>query len=72
LAPLDAPSTTTEMLGQEIAAEYRREFIGEGQLFYYYKRLDVQKLPTIAQFTDSDAVYSLPIPVSESEFGIMR
>lgn len=69
LSELDAHTTTEEMLKIEIADEYRREFIGEGQLFYYFKRLNVQKLPTIPLFTDSKQVYELPLPSNEIEFG---
>lgn len=69
LSALDIPSTSQVLLDTEIENEYRREFISEGQLFYYYKRRDRQKLPTIAQFANSEAVYTLPIPVSEIEFG---
>lgn len=69
LSPLDPDSFDSETLNEEINDEYRREFIGEGQLFYYYKRLNVQKLPNTAQFLNSEEVYKLPIPNVEIEFG---
>lgn len=69
LSELDAHTTNQEMLKTEIANEYRKEFIGEGQLFYYFKRLNVQKLPTIPQFVESKVIYELPIPWNEKEFG---
>jgi len=69
LSPLDAASYTRETLDAEIGAEYRREFIAEGQLFYYYKRLNADKLPTLTAFKNKEAVYILPIPVAEKEFG---
>lgn len=51
--------------------EYRREFYAEGQLFFYYKRRNVQVIP------DSDidiagktaAVYTFPLPDREVEYG---
>ena len=47
--------------------EYRREFIGEGQLFFLYKRLN---RPTIL-YADIDAVaekaYTFPLPITETE-----
>ncbi|MBV4355883.1 RagB/SusD family nutrient uptake outer membrane protein [Pinibacter aurantiacus] len=69
LSPLDAASYTRETLDKEIGDEYRREFIAEGQLFYYYKRMNADKLPTLAAFKNKEAVYILPIPVAEKEFG---
>ena len=69
ISELDGSSTNQSQVDTEIKLEYRREFIGEGQLFYYYKRLDVQKLPTLSIFINSDNVYKLPIPNAEIEFG---
>lgn len=52
---------------QELIQEYRREFLGEGQLFFLYKRLN---RPTIL-FSLVDAVaekvYTFPLPLSETE-----
>jgi hypothetical protein len=69
LGGLDAAGATRPSLDAEIALEYRREFIAEGQLFYYYKRLNVPKLPSITQFENPAAVYVIPIPAAEIEFG---
>ncbi len=69
LSELDAQTTSDVLLKTEIKNEYRREFIGEGQLFYYYKRLNEQKFPTLPQFSNSSQVYNLPIPSIEIEFG---
>lgn len=69
LSPLDAAAYTREMLDKEIGDEYRREFIAEGQLFFYYKRTNADKLPTLTAFKNKEAVYILPIPVAEKEFG---
>ena len=47
--------------------EYRREFLGEGQLFFLYKRLN---RPVIL-YADIDAVaekaYTFPLPITETE-----
>lgn len=49
----------------ELIGEYRREFLGEGQLFFLYKRLNH---PMIA-YSDIDPVatrsYTFPLPLSE-------
>lgn len=52
----------------EIFKEYRKELICEGQLFYYYKRLNMPQIEG-AGLPGSKRVYVLPIPESESEFG---
>ena len=56
------------MLIQEIQQEYQREFFAEGQLFFYYKRMNLPRIP----YTNVDAtedVYVLPLPDDELEFG---
>ncbi|MBV7533013.1 RagB/SusD family nutrient uptake outer membrane protein [Chitinophaga sp. sic0106] len=72
LAPLDASATTPALLETEIAQQYRQEFIAEGQLFYYYKRKNTRKLPTIPEFTDPAAIYAIPLPSVEIEFGNIK
>jgi hypothetical protein len=51
----------------ELIREYRREFLGEGQLFFLYKRLN---RPNIL-YSDVDAVaekvYTFPLPITETE-----
>lgn len=65
--PLPATLTAHEV-NDEIFKEYRKEFLGEGQLFFYYKRLN---LPAIegAGVTANDNIYVLPMPDNEVEFG---
>ena len=43
--------------------QYQREFMGEGQLWYYHKRVGTKSIHAF------NAKYILPIPVSEWEFG---
>jgi len=60
-------SDPPETIGEAIFMEYRREFIGEGQMFYYHKRLD---LPSIEGAPEIDqSKYVLPMPPEEKEFG---
>lgn len=63
------PATYTPAQIQfEIFKEYRREFICEGQLFFYYKRVNS---PTIEYTTvaGNNAVYVFPKPDQELEYG---
>ena len=60
--------TTDEKLQTAIGKEYRKEFIGEGQWFFYCKRTDQATLPNV-QVPFSKAYYVLPIPDQELEYG---
>lgn len=65
-----ASSSTTAQIQAELYKEYRKEFVTEGQLFYYYKRLGKTTFPGIpANTVADDKVYTLPYPDSEIEFG---
>lgn len=57
---------TSEEIDQEITKEWRKEFIGEGQLFYYYKRLGLT-IPDAA--VNGDAAFLIPLPETEVELG---
>jgi len=52
----------------ELIREYRREFIGEGQLFFLYKRLNRTAI-LYANIEDAVAskVYTFPLPLTETE-----
>ena len=65
--PLDK-NLSEERIKEEIYKEYRKEMIGEGQLFYYYKRLKYMNIPGSA-ISGNDDVYVLPMPDNEIEFG---
>ena len=64
---------TREELNREIYREYKKEFIGEGKLFWFYKRLNYKKIGATDSYEilDPSRVYTLPIPKSEYEFGNM-
>lgn len=57
-----------DQIREEIYKEYRKELIGEGQLFYYYKRMGYTRIPGSA-VNANDQVYVLPMPENEVEFG---
>lgn len=62
--PAGTPATA---LRTELLLEYRREFISEGILFYYYKRTDADRMANGAATFDKTK-YMLPIPVDETQF----
>ena len=53
-----------------IRAEYVREFIGEGQLFFYYKRNGLQNIPDGATVGSVKSMsldsYVFPLPEGET------
>jgi hypothetical protein len=65
--PLPA-TLSPEDLQDEIGKEYRKEFLGEGEMFYYYKRLNASRIEGAA-VNAGDNVYVLPMPDNEIEFG---
>ena len=69
-------SADAEGLKQEILWEYRRETLGDGQLFYAYKRRNEPRLYTLFQapdynyyFTMDDNKYTPDIPDKEFNAG---
>lgn len=67
---LDA-TLTADQIQEEIFKEYRKDFITEGQLFFYYKRLNLSKIE-FTQIPGSKAVYVLPVPDQEIEYGTIK
>jgi hypothetical protein len=65
----DIPVTATAIqVVDELTKEYRKEYISEGQLFFFYKRLGFTTIPNYTG-TVNDAIYVLPYPQAEIEFG---
>lgn len=60
---------TYEQMIEEIITEARREYVGEGQLFYLYKRLQHPIIRNGAEIVLSQSQYCLPMPANEIEFG---
>ena len=52
-----------DQLQEELEREYYREFIGEGQVFFYHKRMNTSIIAT------ANAVYVLPMPDDEIDLG---
>lgn len=69
----DLESPDSDALMNNIEWEYRREFLGEGQMFYVYKRLGRQAIPdgnsTVSTQTIpmGTAQYVAPLPDSEAD-----
>ena len=71
LLPLKAEDIDTEAkFRRKLAGEYLKEYWGEGQIFFTYKRfrMDMDGVDG-KRFTASDDVYVLPLPESEYENG---
>lgn len=65
--PLNDDLNETEIMS-EIKKEYMKEFICEGQLFYFYKRQGYSEiLDYTGEMTDEN--YMLPYPVAEVTYG---
>ncbi len=60
---------TADDLRREILNDARREFIGEGQMFYFYKRCNRAVLEESGTITMTEKDFVLPLPDVELEFG---
>ena len=57
----------TAVLATEIQKEYKKEFIGEGQLFFYYKRQNLSYIGSgSSAYSSVYLVYQVPLPLSET------
>ncbi len=64
---VDLPQgVSTDQVQNEIFKEYAKEFLMEGQLYYYYKRLDSRTVRFYPNPVSSDN-YVFPIPLAEEE-----
>jgi hypothetical protein len=67
-----ADLATSASVTTELQKEYQKEFFGEGQLFFYYKRKNVTTIPnsaaTSGNITMSAAKYVIPLPLSETQY----
>ena len=64
---------TIELLQDYLTLEYRREFFGEGQLFFYYKRLNEERIPDAVSDWENEVrmtktEYVVPLPESEIKY----
>ena len=63
--------TSKDEVPATILSEYQKEFWGEGQLFFYYKRINASSIPSAMTGGDvemNDVKYSMPLPESETNF----
>ena len=58
---------SADEINEQIKREYRKEFLGEGEIFYYYKRTGALSIPNFEEMTDVD--YVLPFPDLEIQSG---
>jgi hypothetical protein len=66
---LDWEQMTAEMMQEEINAERYKELIGEGQMFYHFKRLNLAITdPNGTSFAPSSEIYVVPIPEIEYDY----
>lgn len=63
-------TVTQENLRQYLTMEYRKEMLGEGQLFFYFKRCEMTRLPLAEAGSGDEDVslnnYVVPLPDSET------
>lgn len=64
-----ATINTPELLDAELQKEYRKELYAEGQLWFYYKRKNVENIPDGIGNPMTQAKYTFPYPLNEIEFG---
>lgn len=69
ITTLDATQMSETQLRSQLLAEQRKEFWGEGQMFYIYKRQfrDIQMHNSVIKA--EKRIFELPIPKEEEEFG---
>lgn len=67
-ASIDGTLTDQNAIMARLELEYRKDFYGEGQMFFFYKRLGYTSYtwPTIK--TVESASYRLPIPETQANF----
>jgi hypothetical protein len=69
LLPVINPATPAEFQN-ELFKEYRKDFFGEGQLWFYYKRKNTAQIPNSPDAAAmTEAKYVFPLPTAEIEFG---
>lgn len=62
-------SDKTAITEDELIEEMRREFLGEGQMFFQYKRLNTSIRNILKEVPANNTIFVLPIPEGEIEYG---
>lgn len=57
---------TTVTIATEVKKEYQKEFFGEGQIFFYYKRTRSGTIPSGVSTGNITPNYVVPLPLSET------
>lgn len=63
-----AESLSSDEVWEELIKEWRKEFVGDGQLFFFYKRIGSESIP-YTSVEGNDELYVLPLPEKEVDFG---
>ena len=67
-ASIDGTLTSETAIKDRLEKEYRKEFYGEGQMFFFYKRLNYAKFTWPVAKNVTEAAYKLPVPQSQLVF----
>lgn len=65
----DMPLTSSASVQDELQKEYQKEFLGEGQLWFYYKRNMASYIPNAWNFTGDLSLYTFDHPEDEDVYG---
>lgn len=65
---IDAELTSESAVMARLEKEYRKDFYGEGQMFFFYKRLNYTRFMWPVPKDIASASYKLPIPQSQQMF----
>jgi hypothetical protein len=65
---IDGSLSSHEAIMERLEKEYRKDFYGEGQMFFFYKRLGYETFPWPTTIDMERENYKLPIPETQSLF----
>lgn len=65
---VDDGVATESARDKRLELEWRKEFMGEGQMFFYYKRHNVQKFTMPSNYTVPAGGYVIPKPKGQTDF----
>lgn len=68
LPKLSKKNYTSDELMELIVDEARRDFVGEGQMFYMYKRLNHSIMTEGDDIIPNNVVWKLPLPTDETQY----
>ena len=67
-ASIDATLTTESAVVSRMEKEWRKEFMGEGQMFFFYKKHNYQAYTWPTAYTVPTGAYQLPKPMSQTMY----